>query len=378
LPGRHSYGVQNLLSSLSTLSEPLSLGTGWALPRLPDPAARETPRPVPRTDWSEGIVVGESELLVAAVDLATQVGRSRAATVLVCGETGTGKELFARGIHSCSKHANDPFVAINCAAIPESLLESELFGHERGAFTDARSLKRGLLEVAGRGTIFLDEIGELPLKLQPKLLRVLEQRTFRRVGGSSELPIAARVIAGTNVSLADAVDGGAFREDLFYRLSVVRLDLPPLRDRFGDVEVLARHFLRELAREGDGVPAILSVDAVAALVAHSWPGNVRELKNVIERAVIVAGGRTIQLQHLLFQRRRSAQPGVDAENGTVIRIPSGGKTLSEIEGEAIRATLVLTQGNLSATARILGISRPTLARKLRSAGLERRIVVSNQ
>jgi transcriptional regulator with PAS, ATPase and Fis domain len=363
---------------LSTLSEPLSLGTGWALPRLPDPAARETPRPVPRTDWSEGIVVGESELLVAAVDLATQVGRSRAATVLVCGETGTGKELFARGIHSCSKHANDPFVAINCAAIPESLLESELFGHERGAFTDARSLKRGLLEVAGRGTIFLDEIGELPLKLQPKLLRVLEQRTFRRVGGSSELPIAARVIAGTNVSLADAVDGGAFREDLFYRLSVVRLDLPPLRDRFGDVEVLARHFLRELAREGDGVPAILSVDAVAALVAHSWPGNVRELKNVIERAVIVAGGRTIQLQHLLFQRRRSAQPGVDAENGTVIRIPSGGKTLSEIEGEAIRATLVLTQGNLSATARILGISRPTLARKLRSAGLERRIVVSNQ
>ncbi len=378
MPGRHSYGVQNLLSSLSTLSEPLSLGTGWALPRLPDPAARETPRPVPRTDWSEGIVVGESELLVAAVDLATQVGRSRAATVLVCGETGTGKELFARGIHSCSKHANDPFVAINCAAIPESLLESELFGHERGAFTDARSLKRGLLEVAGRGTIFLDEIGELPLKLQPKLLRVLEQRTFRRVGGSSELPIAARVIAGTNVSLADAVDGGAFREDLFYRLSVVRLDLPPLRDRFGDVEVLARHFLRELAREGDGVPAILSVDAVAALVAHSWPGNVRELKNVIERAVIVAGGRTIQLQHLLFQRRRSAQPGVDAENGTVIRIPSGGKTLSEIEGEAIRATLVLTQGNLSATARILGISRPTLARKLRSAGLERRIVVSNQ
>jgi DNA-binding NtrC family response regulator len=209
-------------------------------------------------------------------------------------------------------------------------------------------------------------------------LRVLEQRTFRRVGGSAELPIAARVIAGTNVSLADAVDAGAFREDLFYRLSVVRLDLPPLRDRFGDVEVLARHFLRELARESDGVPATLSADALGALASHSWPGNVRELKNVIERAVIVAGGKTIQQQHLLFQRRRSAQPGVDTENGTVIRIPPGGKTLDQIECEAIQATLVLTQGNLSATARILGISRPTLGRKLRSAGLERRMVVSTQ
>ncbi len=324
------------------------------------------------------MVVGQSDAINVVVTLAAQVGGSRASTVLLCGETGTGKELFARGIHSCSSHSSDPFVAINCAAIPETLLESELFGHERGAFTDARTLKRGLLEVAGRGTIFLDEIGELPLKLQPKLLRVLEQRTFRRVGGSVELPIMARVIAGTNVSLADAVDGGAFREDLFYRLSVVRLDLPPLRDRFGDIEILARHFLRELARETDGVPATLSVDALAALASHSWPGNVRELKNVIERAMIVAGGKTIQRQHLLFQRRRSSPPGVDTESGTVIRIPPGGKTLDEIECEAIRATLVLTQGNLSATARILGISRPTLSRKLRSAGLERRMVVSTQ
>ena len=324
------------------------------------------------------MVVGQSDSLQAAVALATKVGTSRAATVLVCGETGTGKELFARGIHACSTHSNDPFVAINCAAIPESLLESELFGHERGAFTDARAMKRGLLEVAGRGTIFLDEIGELPLKLQPKLLRILEQRTFRRVGGSVELPIAARVIAGTNVSLAAAVDSGAFREDLFYRLSVVRLDLPPLRERSGDVELLARHFLRDLARESDGVPATLSADALTALCTHTWPGNVRELKNVIERAVIVAGGKTIQRQHLLFQRRRSVQADVDVECGTVIRIPPGGKTLDEIESEAIQATLALTHVNLSATARILGISRPTLGRKLRSAGLERRMVVSSQ
>ncbi|MEO6779231.1 MAG: sigma 54-interacting transcriptional regulator [Gemmatimonadaceae bacterium] len=375
--------VANLAFALSTYSGPVTLGTGWAPPRLPDPAAREVQRRArtPSENWSDGTVVGESDALIAAVTLAGQVGASRAATVLVCGETGTGKELFARGIHSCSSRSSDPFVAINCAAIPETLLESELFGHERGAFTDARTLKRGLLEVAGRGTIFLDEIGELPLKLQPKLLRVLEQRTFRRVGGAAELPIAARVIAGTNVSLGDAVDNGAFREDLFYRLNVVRLDLPPLRDRFGDVEVLARHFLRELARESDGVPATLSADALAALCAHSWPGNVRELKNVIERAVIVAGGKTIQQQHLLFQSRRTVQPGVSvdvAESGAVIRIPPGGKTLDEIESEAIRATLVLAQGNLSATARILGISRPTLARKLRTAGLERRMVVSGQ
>ncbi|MDQ2890134.1 MAG: sigma-54 dependent transcriptional regulator [Gemmatimonadota bacterium] len=328
------------------------------------------------------MVVGRSESLLAVITLATQVGASRAATVLVTGETGTGKELFARGIHSCSAMSSEPFVAINCAAIPETLLESELFGHERGAFTDARTLKRGLLEVAGCGTIFLDEVGELPLKLQPKLLRVLEQRTFRRVGGSAELPIKARVIAGTNVSLADAVDRGDFREDLFYRLSVVRVDLPPLRERTGDIEILARHFLRELARETDGVPATLSADAIAALCNHNWPGNVRELKNVIERAVIVAEGKTIQSQQLLFQRRRSVQPGSEPENrletGSVIRIPLNGKTLDEIEREAIHATLLITRGNLSATARILGISRPTLDRKLRSAGLERRMVVSSQ
>ena len=327
------------------------------------------------------MVVGQSESLRAVITLATQVGASRSATVLVCGETGTGKELFARGIHSCSPNASDPFVAINCAAIPETLLESELFGHERGAFTDARTLKRGLLEVAARGTVFLDEIGELPLKLQPKLLRVLEQRTFRRVGGAVELPIHARIIAGTNVSLANAVDAGAFREDLFYRLNVVRIDLPPLRERSGDVEILARHFLRDLARETDGVPAILSADALAALCSHDWPGNVRELKNVIERAVIVAGGKTIQRQQLLFQRRRSVQAGAEPEHGqtgTVIRIPPGGKTLDQIECEAIQATLLITKGNLSATARILGISRPTLGRKLRAAGLERRMVVSSQ
>ena len=375
----------------SSAAEPIASGLAWTPGGR---AVRESPSPSSTVEvpWGDGMVVGQSTPFRAAVALATRVGVSRAQTVLVCGETGTGKELFARGIHACSPAANEPFVAINCAAIPETLLESELFGHERGAFTDARTLKRGLLEVAGRGSIFLDEIGELPLKLQPKLLRVLEQRTFRRVGGATELPITARIIAGTNVALAEAVDSGTFREDLFYRLSVARVDLPPLRERPGDIDVLARHFLVEMARDGDGVPATLSADALEALRGHSWPGNVRELKNVIERAVIVAGGHIIQRQHLLFQRRRSVRPGTEGDIGPsfgeaqaraaestvggMIRIPPAGRSLADIESEVIQLTLTLAGGNLSATARILGISRPTLARKLRQAGLTRRSVLS--
>ena len=375
----------------SSAAEPIASGLAWTPGGR---AVRESPSPSSTVEvpWGDGMVVGQSTPFRAAVALATRVGASRAQTVLVCGETGTGKELFARGIHACSPAANEPFVAINCAAIPETLLESELFGHERGAFTDARTLKRGLLEVAGRGSIFLDEIGELPLKLQPKLLRVLEERTFRRVGGATELPITARIIAGTNVALAEAVDAGTFREDLFYRLSVARVDLPPLRERPGDIDVLARHFLVEMARDGDGVPATLSADALEALRGHSWPGNVRELKNVIERAVIVAGGHIIQRQHLLFQRRRSVRAGAESDIGPsfgeaqaravestvggTIRIPPAGRSLADIESEVIQLTLTLAGGNLSATARILGISRPTLARKLRQAGLTRRSVLS--
>ena len=332
------------------------------------------PSPTPIRVWAPGCVVGESRALRAATELAEQVGASRSTTVLITGETGTGKELFARGVHASSANAHEPFVAINCAAIPESLLESELFGHEKGAFTDARSRKLGLLEVAGGGTLFLDEVGELPLKLQPKLLRVLEQRTFRRLGGSDELPIAARVIAGTNISLEDSVDDGAFREDLFYRLNVVRIDLPALRDRGGDVETLARYFLELIARESGTPPIHLAPDAINALNGHPWPGNVRELKNVIERAVIVCAGEMIQRRHLMFQRRRLVPDA--GEVSSIIQIPPDGKSLEAITREAIHVTLVLTHGNLSAAARILGISRPTLARKMREAGLMRRSVLA--
>jgi two-component system NtrC family response regulator len=324
--------------------------------------------------WADGIVIGESRAIREAIALARQVGGSRSTTVLITGETGTGKELFARGVHASSPSASEPFVAINCAAIPETLLESELFGHEKDASLDARTQKQGLLEVAGRGTLFLDEIGDLASALQPKLLRVLEQRTFRRIGGSEELPILARIITGTNATLEDAVDHGQFRADLFYRLNVVRLDLPPLRERGNDVELIARHYLAQHARAQGVMPLQLAADAIDALNAHSWPGNVRELKNVMERAVLVCTGTTIQRRHLAFQRRRLVQE--TSTSASVIHIPPDGKSLETITREAIHMTLLLTQGNLSAAARILGISRPTLARKMREAGLVRRSILA--
>ena len=294
---------------------------------------------------------------------------------MLVGETGTGKELFARGIHAASPRAAEPFVAINCAAIPETLLESELFGHEPGAFTDARTLKRGLFEVAGGGTVFLDEVAELPLKLQAKLLRVVEDRRFRRLGGSDERALSARIIAGTNSSLETAVADNRFRADLFYRLNVARLELPPLRDREGDIPLLAHYFVKRHS-ESEGRDLRLAPDSVGALERHRWPGNIRELKNVIERAAVVCTGDVIQPHHLSLQRR-SFIPLVETPAGGVIRIPAEGKSLQAIVDEAIHTTIGITGGNLSAAARILGISRPTLARKLRDEGSVRRTILAS-
>src|SRR5712671_5759452 len=320
-------------------------------------------------------VIGESSALREVIALATQVAASRSMTVLLVGETGTGKELFARGLHAASLRATEPFVAINCAAIPETLLESELFGHEPGAFTDARVLKRGLFEVAGSGTIFLDEVAELPLKLQAKLLRVVEDRRFRRLGGSEERALSARIIAGTNSSLETAVTENRFRADLFYRLNVARLELPPLRDREGDIPLLAHYFVKRHS-ESEGRDLRLAPDSLGALERHRWPGNIRELKNVIERAAVVCTGDVIQPHHLSLQRR-SFIPLVETPAGGVIRIPAEGKSLQSIIDEAIHTTIGLTGGNLSAAARILGISRPTLARKLRDEGSVRRTILAS-
>lgn len=323
--------------------------------------------PVP---FSLDQILGVSAELREAVAVARLVARARLTTVLLVGETGTGKELFARGIHCGGADAAAPFVAINCAAIPDSLLESELFGHEAGAFTGAQARKHGLMELAGCGTLFLDELHQLPPALQPKLLRALEERRIRRLGGAHEIPIECRIIAATNIAIEDAVEDGIFREDLFYRLNVLRVDIPPLRHRTGDVDLLARHFLAESGAAHGSCPKVLAPDASAALQAHAWPGNVRELRNVMERAAVLSGNeREIRLPHLLIQQR-SARPGaaVDAAGlAGQIAIPPSGKSLAAIEREAALLTLELTGGNRSRAAAILGISRPTLARILRDA-----------
>jgi two-component system NtrC family response regulator len=309
-------------------------------------------------------VVGESPSLCDAIKLAERVAGTRRTTVLLIGETGTGKELFARGIHYAGGTANEPFVAINCAAIPENLLESELFGHERGAFTGAQTRKQGLLELAGNGTLFLDEVHHLPRQLQPKLLRALESRLVRRLGGLDEFSIECRIIAASSPLLEQVVGSGEFREDLYYRLNVFSITLPPLRERLDDVERLARHFLAEETREYQQ-PKRFADDAVAALLVHRWPGNVRELKNVIERAAILsAESPVVRAEHLMIQRRTTRKvEAVDMGIGE-IRIPREGKLLEEIEREAVALTLKLTNGNQAAAARMLGISRPTLAKKM--------------
>lgn len=286
--------------------------------------------------------------------------------MLVIGETGTGKELFARGIHAGGPAADGPFVPVNCPALPASLLEAELFGYERGAFTGARERKKGLLEVAGEGTLFLDEVSSLPLDLQPKLLRALEDRKIRRVGGLEEIAIRCRVVAATNESLETAVATGRFRADLYYRLNVLPVSIPPLREREGDVTTLARHFAREAAERNGVALRGLSPEALGVLEAHGWPGNVRELKNVVDRAVVMGTAPSIGPDDLQLGRRRAgADEGRGSASRSGIEIPPDGRTLASIEAEAVARTLEITGWNKSAAARILEISRPTLARKIR-------------
>jgi two-component system response regulator AtoC len=310
-------------------------------------------------------IVGDGPLMRAAVALAERVAATRRTTVLLVGETGTGKELFARGIHYAGASVNEPFVAINCAAIPEHLLESELFGHERGAFTGAHARKLGLLEIAGSGTLFLDEVHHMPRQLQPKLLRALESRRVRRLGALAEFPIECRIVAAASPLLEQVVTSGEFREDLYYRLNVFGITLPPLRDRLDDVESIARHFLNEEAREHRHTKSF-SDDAISALKVHRWPGNVRELKNVVERAVILSGDSpVVTAEHLLIQRRTTRPvPNAVEQAAGDIRIPTEGRLLADIEREAVAITLRITGGNQAAAARLLGISRPTLAKKM--------------
>jgi two-component system, NtrC family, response regulator AtoC len=318
---------------------------------------------VPDQTFGFQTIIGESAALREAVALAERVAAARRTTVLLIGETGTGKELFARGIHYASAAASEPFVAINCAAIPDTLLESELFGHERGAFSGAHARKQGLLELAGHGALLLDEVHHLPRPLQPKLLRALESRQVRRLGGLEEIAINCRIIAAASPLLEQVVGAGEFREDLYYRLNVFSITLPPLRDRPEDIESIARHFL-DLETQEHQRPKRFAGDATASLKGHRWPGNVRELKNVVERAAILsADSAVVQAEHLMIQRRSTRAVATEEGVGD-IRIPKEGKRLEEIEREAVALTLRLTGGNQAAAARLLGISRPTLAKKM--------------
>ena len=319
--------------------------------------------PNPESLFGFQTIVGKSPLLREAVRMASRVASTRRTTILLIGETGTGKELFARGIHYAGVSADEPFVAINCAAIPEHLLESELFGHERGAFTGAHSRKQGLLELAASGTLFLDEVHHLPRPLQPKLLRALESRRVRRLGGLEEFAIDCRIIAAGSPLLEQVVAAGEFREDLYYRLNVFSITLPPLRERLEDVEITARHFLAEETRDNQQ-PKRFTEDAISALLVHRWPGNVRELKNVVERAAILSGdSQLVRAEHLMIQRRSTLTAAPDDSIGE-IRMPRSGKLLEDIEREAVALALKITNGNQAAAARLLGISRPTLAKKM--------------
>jgi two-component system response regulator HydG len=303
-------------------------------------------------------IVGTSPALKRTLEQASRVAQHRDVTVLIGGETGTGKELLARALHYHSPRAAAPFVEINCAAIPANLLESELFGHEKGAFTGATAAKPGLMELAHGGTVFLDEIGNLPLDLQPKLLRALEGREIRRVGGQQTRKVDIRVIGASHVDLKAAVARGEFREDLFYRLNVVVLVLPPLREREDDIELLARTFATRLAQQYRLPVPELSASVLATLKARPWPGNVRELRNAIERALVLSPPGTLEIAELPVESTG------EVENG-VLPFPS---TIRAITRAAAQAMLKLVGNNKSEAARRLEISRPRLQRILDGHG----------
>jgi two-component system response regulator FlrC len=296
------------------------------------------------------------------IQLAKTVAQSKA-TVLIQGESGTGKELMASLVHENSNRASRPFVAINCAAIPENLLESELFGYERGAFTGAVTSKAGKFEFANGGTILLDEISEMDVRLQAKLLRVIQEGEVDRIGGRKPIPVDVRIVATTNRNLADCVKAGTFREDLFYRLNVVNINVPPLRDRLGDVRLLSAHFKDVYCDKNEKSALEFGAGALVALESHVWPGNVRELENVIERAVITAAGVISEADIVIERRAENVALAVEMATAAE-KSWAPGRTLDDIERNVILEALTYHQGNRTHTAKALGISIRTLRNKL--------------
>lgn len=290
--------------------------------------------------------------------------------VLICGESGTGKELIAHLIHENSHRSDHPFIAVDCSALPENLLESELFGFERGAFTDAYQMKHGIFEFADKGTLFLDEAGEMPLQVQTKLLRVLQERQFRRIGGKALIRVDVRIISATNKDLVAAMDEKLFRQDLFYRLNVISLTLPPLRERKEDIPLLANHYLSHFCEVLKKPLKSISQSAMVMMEQYPWPGNVRELKNVIERGAALADGETLNLEDLPPQIRAMEPCGHETLNLTLSFEDAKNRMIDSFEKQYLHALLELCEGNVSLAARKAGVNRKTIHRLLKRLGLE--------
>jgi transcriptional regulator with PAS, ATPase and Fis domain len=307
--------------------------------------------------------------MMQVVELVKKAARSEA-NILVVGESGTGKELIARAVHANSPRAAQAFVPVDCASLPEQLLESELFGHEKGAFTGAVKTKPGLMEVAHRGTLFLDEIAELPMALQVKLLRALQERQFRRVGGTNLMSVDVRVVSATNRHLREAIAQGQFREELFYRVNVIEIALPPLRDRAGDVRLLAQSFLKKY---GHGHVTSLEPDALDTLETYRWPGNVRELQNVIERACALADGASVKRRDLPEYLLRAPDAAVPAGASPATDLPlkdAKERWMAVLEAGYLRDLLARHDGNISAAAKAAGIDRKTFHRLINKHSLK--------
>jgi DNA-binding NtrC family response regulator len=325
-----------------------------------------------REEWSKRYgfprIIGESEAIKRSVAETQRVAQTDA-TVLLLGESGTGKELFARAVHHLSNRRDKPFVAINCAAIPETLIENELFGHERGAFTGAGERRLGKFELAAGGTVFLDEIGELPLAVQGKLLRVIEEKAVDRIGGKSPIPVDVRVVAATNKDLRAAVEDGEFRGDLFFRLAVFPIDIPALRERGDDVVLLARHFAAQLGKELRGREARLSDSSITAISLHNWPGNVRELENSIERACILSDGAELEPRDLGLVTDAGADPAVLGMNLSGSLSEATERVVRLVERQKIVEALTAYDGNKTRAAEALGVSYKTLLTKIKEYNL---------
>jgi len=310
-------------------------------------------------------MVGDSPAMKKVHEFIRQVARSKSTTILITGESGTGKEIVARAIHAASDRGEKPLMTVNCSALTETLVESELFGHEKGAFTDAKNLKKGIFELADTGTIFLDEIGDISQKMQVKLLRVLEQKTFQRVGGYTDITVDVRIIAATNRSLEELVAEGKFRTDLYYRLNVAQIVMPPLRERGDDIMKISDHFLNVFNTKFHKSFAGMTADLREQFMAYPWPGNVRELRNVLERAVLLHDGRELCPEHVELTWTKAESP--DGNVGAAVQ--EGELSLSELEKRALVNALEKSGHNQSQAAKMLKITRDTLRYRLKKYGL---------